>query len=261
MRFLLTNDDGVQSVFLHHLVRALLEAGHALVVAAPKTEQSWIGAAKSRNRPVEATRVELGLGCATWSIDGTPSDCVNIALEHLVSDAEQPDAVISGFNMGMNASLGFIIASGTIGGALEGALHGLPAAALSQDLSNAVFEKVKHGNGHIELELENSLRASALQAAKVLPGILGQTAHNSFTVHNLNFPYPCTSSTPVRRTVPAHVVVPRLFSPAADDGTHRMMFRYGEDHSPEGLLTDRAVLMAGDISHSVLDYRRLGGTL
>jgi 5'-nucleotidase len=58
--------------------------------------------------------------------------------------------------------------------------------------------------------------------------------------------------------VPAHVIVPRLFTPAADDGTHKMVFRYGEDLSPNDLATDRAVLMAGHISHSTLDYTRLG---
>jgi len=62
----------------------------------------------------------------------------------------------------------------------------------------------------------------------------------------------------VRRTMPARVVVPRLFSPAADDGTHRLVFRYGEDLSPPELLTDRGALAAGQISHTILDYTKLG---
>ncbi|MFM9080656.1 MAG: 5'/3'-nucleotidase SurE, partial [Opitutaceae bacterium] len=71
-------------------------------------------------------------------------------------------------------------------------------------------------------------------------------------------PHPCGPATPVRRTVPAHVVVPGLFTPAQDDGTHRLVFRLGDDLSPAEPLTDRAALAAGEISHSVLDYRRLG---
>ena len=66
------------------------------------------------------------LRCPTWTVDGTPSDCVNIALAHLLPPELKPDAVLSGINIGLNASLGFIIASGTIAGAWEGALHGLP---------------------------------------------------------------------------------------------------------------------------------------
>jgi 5'-nucleotidase len=58
--------------------------------------------------------------------------------------------------------------------------------------------------------------------------------------------------------VPARVVVPGLFSPAADDGTHRLIFRHGDDLSPPDLLTDRVALAAGAISHTVLDYKKLG---
>lgn len=158
MNLLVTNDDGIASPFLRELVVALIVAGHAVHVAAPKTEQSWVGAAKSRSRPVHAERLDHNqcragsphpasaapnpasarpafapaFACPTWSIDGTPSDCVNIALDHLIPRTTSIDAVVSGINVGFNASLGFIIASGTIAGAWEGALHGLPAIAFSQ---------------------------------------------------------------------------------------------------------------------------------
>src|ERR1051326_438959 len=125
MRFLVTNDDGIERVFLHELVHAFRAAAHELYVVAPKREQSWIGAAKSRNRPVHAAPADRGFGCPTWIVDGQPSDGVNIAVGHLLPRACTIDAVISGMNVGLNASLGFIIASGTIAGAWEGALHGL----------------------------------------------------------------------------------------------------------------------------------------
>ena len=117
MRLLITNDDGINSVFLHELVHALRQAGHDLYVVAPKHEQSWVGAAKSRNRPVHAASGDRGLGCPTWIVDGTPSDAVNIALDHLLPPGTRPEAVVSGINVGLNASLGFIIASGTIASA------------------------------------------------------------------------------------------------------------------------------------------------
>ena len=60
VRFLVTNDDGIDSIFLHELVHALRAAGHELYVVAPKREQSWVGAAKSRNRAVHAERIDSG---------------------------------------------------------------------------------------------------------------------------------------------------------------------------------------------------------
>jgi 5'-nucleotidase len=256
VRLLLTNDDGIDSVFLHELAGALRGAGHDLFVVAPRHEQSWIGAAKSRNRPVRSDRAAPVAGCPAWVVDGTPSDCVNIALDHLLPAA--PEGVVSGINVGLNASLGFIIASGTVAGAWEGALHGLPAVAFSQDVTFAAYEALKRLGGAPDAELRETLSASANRSARLAPELLAAGRERPFVVHNVNFPFPCRPDTPVRRTVPAHVRVPRLFSPAADDGTHRLIFRAGEDTSPEGLCTDKAALAAGLISHSVLDYTKLG---
>jgi len=256
MRLLLTNDDSIESVFLHELVHALRKAGHETYVVAPKTEQSWIGAAKSRHRPVHSTPEDRGLGCPTWIVDGTPSDCVNIGIAHLLP--ERPDAVVSGINLGFNASIGFMLASGTIAGAFEGAVHGLPAIALSQDLPLEQFEQIRRTKGKASAEVLAVLHASCAHAAKLVPKFAHATAAQSFVVHNVNFPYPCTGDTDVRRTVPARVIIPGLFSPQADDGTHRFVFKLGQDISPAQPLTDRAALATGYISHTILDYTKLG---
>jgi 5'-nucleotidase len=258
MRFLVTNDDGIDSLFLHELVFALLRAGHATYVVAPKREQSWVGAAKSRNRPVHATAADHGLGCPTWVVDGTPSDGINIAVAHLIPAAPAIDAVLSGINIGLNASLGFIIASGTIAGAWEGALHGWPAIAFSQDLTSEAYEKLKAAGDVPDPTLHATLRTSAQHAARLAPALAAATSPRSFIVHNVNFPLPCFPHSEVRPTVPARVIVPGLFTPASDDGTHRLIFRLGDDLSPPTPLTDRAALAAGHISHSVLDYKQLG---
>jgi 5'-nucleotidase len=258
MRFLVTNDDGIASVFMHELVHALKAAGHEPYVVAPKTEQSWIGAAKSRNRPVHATAADRGLGCPTWIVDGTPSDAVNIGVGHLLPRDLHLDGVLSGINIGLNASLGFIIASGTIGGAWEGALHGLPAVAFSQDLTSELYDELKAAGDIPKPDLHTILRVSAAHAAQLAPKLVAATLPHSFIVHNVNFPLPCHPQSEVRRTVPARVVVPGLFSPAADDGTHRLIFRLGDDYSPPEPLTDRTALAQGFISHTVLDYKKLG---
>lgn len=258
MRLLVTNDDSIDSQFLRGLVQELLAEGHSLIVAVPRVEQSWIGAAKSRIRSIESKAEDHGLGCPTWVIDGTPSDCVNIALDHLVPKDWKTDGVISGINVGQNASLGFIIASGTVSGAFEGALHGLPGVSVSQDLNSEAYVHLRVNGGKLEGEMAETLRVTSRLTARIAPRLIAETQPRSFIVHNLNFPHPCSPEARLVRTVPAHVVIPRLFSPAADDGTHRMVFRYGEDLSPAGLLTDRAALAQGLISHSLLDYTRLG---
>ena len=256
MKLLVTNDDGIDSAFLHALVAALREDGHGVFVVAPRIEQSWVGAGKSRSRPVHSVELDRGLGCPTWVVDGTPSDCVNIALDHLLPVA--PEAVISGINLGMNASLGYILGSGTIAGAWEGALHGLPAIAYSQDVSQEAYEQLKIDGGHLDDQMRAVIDVSSRHAARLTSSLLRAGPHYPFVVHNVNFPFPCQVNTPVRRTVPAHMLVPRLFTPQADDGTHRLVFRIGEDVSPPGLVSDRVALAAREISHTVLDYTCLG---
>ncbi len=258
MKLLVTNDDGIHSVFFHELVRGLRAGGHELYLAVPASEQSWTGASKTRSRPVKSALVDRGFGCPTWMLDGTPSDCVNIALAHLLDRSVRIDAVVSGINVGFNCSLGFILASGTVAGAWEGALHGLPAFAFSQDVTEQTYAHLKDHGGEPDGELLATLRASAARAAQLVAEIAPAVPRNSFTVHNVNFPLPCTAATPVRRTVPAQVHVPGLFSPAADDGSHRLVWGSIVDVSPAEPLTDVRCLEQGAISHTVLDYRRLG---
>ena len=259
MRLLVTNDDGLESVFLHELVHALLAASHQLAVVAPLGEQSWIGAAKSRHRPVRSARADCGFGCPTWSVDGTPSDCVNIALAHLLpADGPLIEGVVSGINIGRNTSLAFIPASGTIGGAWEGALHGLPAAAVSQEVAPADFEHLRNHGGRPPEALHATVRISAAHAAAFIPTLLAQTPARGFVVHNFNYPFPCRADAPVCRTVPARRLLPRLFGAPDDAGLHRFAYNPGEDVSPAEPLTDNAALATGAISHTVLDYTRLG---
>jgi 5'-nucleotidase len=258
MKLLVTNDDGINSLFFQELVRGLQAAGHELYIAVPASEQSWTGASKTRSRPVKCAAVDRGFGCPTWMLDGTPSDCVNIALAHLLGPDVKLDGVVSGINIGFNCSLGFILASGTVAGAWEGALHGYPAAAFSQDVSEEVYASLKEQGGSPGPELLATLRASAARAAGFVGELFPNMGRNSFTVHNFNFPIPCGADTPVCRTVPARVHVPGLFGPAADDGSHRLVWGNIIDVSPPEPLTDVKCLEQGRISHAVLDYRKLG---
>jgi 5'-nucleotidase len=256
MKLLVTNDDGIGSPFLHELIHALRAAGHELYIVAPASEQSWTGASKTRSRPVKSAAVDRGLGCPTWIVDGTPSDCVNIALAHLLPG--KVEGVVSGINVGFNCTLAFIIASGTVAGAWEGALHGLPAMAVSQDVAEETYYRLKEHGGVPEGELLATLKVSAALAARLAGELLSATPPRSFTVHNVNFPRPCRPDTVVKRTVPAHFFAPGLFTPADDQGRHQLIWTEGENVSPAEPLNDLACVEAGFISHSVLDYRKLG---
>lgn len=123
MRILVTNDDGILSPGLDSLVRVARRFGEVFVVA-PDVERSGVSHAITLTEPLRAR--EMGPGC--WALSGTPADCVFIGLNHLLPS--RPDLVLAGVNRGPN--LGFdVLYSGTVGGAMEGTIQGLPAVAFS----------------------------------------------------------------------------------------------------------------------------------
>ena len=128
---LVTNDDGIESAFLHRLVEALLP--HFRVsVAAPVLEQSWTGRSMTRHGELEAIHSSSHFpdSVEAWAISGTPTDCVNIALGNLLP--KKPDIVLSGINIGFNTTESLVLSSGTVAGAIEGVLWDLPAMAFSK---------------------------------------------------------------------------------------------------------------------------------
>ena len=139
MRILLTNDDGIGAPGLHALAEALAAHGHEVVVAAPAKEQSGMAHALTVRRDIEV-RADEGFGHAAteaWSIDGTPTDCVKIYLEAMAKRENWPELVISGVNKGANLGTD-VLYSGTVGGATEGYMHGVPAVALSLDVHSSL---------------------------------------------------------------------------------------------------------------------------
>jgi 5'-nucleotidase len=139
-------------------------------------------------------------------------------------------------------------------------LHGLPGLAFSQDLSVEVYTDLKDRGGQPDDTLRATLKISAIHAARLVGELVAATPPASFIAHNINFPYPCRPDSDCRRTVPARMIIPGLFGPAQDDGTHRFVFHLGQDLSPAEPLTDHAALARGFISHTILDYKLLGRT-
>ena len=132
MKILLTNDDGIDGAGLWAMARAL--KNFEVVIAAPMHQQSGVAHAMTIHRMMEYRRVENSV-CEAWAIDGTPTDCVKIYLEAMA--AEKFDAVISGINDGANLATD-VLYSGTVGGALEGFLHDIPALAVSRDIASGI---------------------------------------------------------------------------------------------------------------------------
>jgi 5'-nucleotidase len=251
---LVTNDDGIDSAFLKHLVEALLPV-FRVSVAAPASEQSWIGRAMTRRGEIEVRErvADFGGAAHAWAIGGTPSDCVNIALGNLLESL--PDIVLSGINIGYNTTETLILCSGTIAGAVEGAQWGLPAVAFSKTIPNELFKAIRVPDGEIPQALDASLRTAAEHAARIAKDSLA-TPTALGTVVNINFPFQTFADTEIRKTYPAKIKLGSLFEATAP-GKYRFAFRHGipTETDPN---TDRAALAAGYISRSVLDFSRVG---
>lgn len=123
-RILVTNDDGIHSAGIIALAEALRALGDVTVVA-PAHEMSAASHSLTLTRPL---RIEM-IDDAHYSIDGTPTDCVTLAMNKILKE-KLPDIVLSGINKGGN--LGDDVSySGTVAGALEASIYGLPGIAVS----------------------------------------------------------------------------------------------------------------------------------
>jgi 5'-nucleotidase len=131
-RILVTNDDGVRSDGIHALARAVSRLGEIFIVA-PHIEASAIGHALTLRRPLRVER----LGERVYEVDGTPTDCVNVAITRILEGT--PDLILSGINKGYNLG-DDVTYSGTVAGAMEGALLGLPSIAVSLERSRTGYD-------------------------------------------------------------------------------------------------------------------------
>src|SRR5262245_52669680 len=120
---LVTNDDGVHAAGLAALASALEDLGDVDVVA-PDREQSAVGHALTLHRPLRVTQIAE----RRFSVNGTPSDCVNLAVLGLLP--ERPVLVASGINHGSNLG-DDVTYSGTVSAAMEGTLLGVPSMPVS----------------------------------------------------------------------------------------------------------------------------------
>jgi 5'-nucleotidase len=124
---LLTNDDGINAPGIKHLWEVVHPYADVAIVA-PHKERSGAGLSITWTKPLHIHPVRWENNTPAWSINGTPADCVKMALAVLLD--KKPDMVISGINCGTNAG-NTVLYSGTIGGAIEGVFKGIPGIAFS----------------------------------------------------------------------------------------------------------------------------------
>ena len=129
MRILITNDDGINAPGLkvmHDIATALAGSDGEVWTVAPAFEQSGVGHCISYTHPMMVSQ----MGERRYAVQGSPADCVLVGVHDVMKDA-LPDLVLSGVNRGNNSAENAVY-SGTVGAAMEAALQGVPAIALSQ---------------------------------------------------------------------------------------------------------------------------------
>lgn len=251
MKFLISNDDGVHAPGLLALYHALSKVGEVTVVA-PAAKQSGCGSAINILQPLYTHQLASGF----IAVNGTPADCIYLALHELYRDIEF-DCVVTGINSGANLGQD-VLFSGTFGAALTAQLHGIPAIATS-----LVGGAIK-GNGQ---DNACDYQIAAEEIAKLLTDtpILAEIKRLPYYVLNVNIPDVKSSDdikgrkithlghSPLARPV-HHVIDPRgrdaywlslrkcQHSPQSEVNN--------DDHEPLTIYTDGQAVAAGYVSLS-----------
>jgi 5'-nucleotidase len=135
MRILVTNDDGIHAPGLEVCIEIARALSDDVWIVAPETDQSGVAHSLSLNDPLRLREV----GDKRYAVKGTPTDCVIMGVRSILVD-HRPDLVLSGVNRGQNVAED-VSYSGTIAGAIEGTILGIPSIALSQAYGQDTREK------------------------------------------------------------------------------------------------------------------------
>lgn len=239
MRILITNDDGINApglAVLHRIATTLAGPQGAVWTVAPAFEQSGVGHCISYTHPMMIAKLDA----RRYAAEGSPADCVLAAIHDVMADAP-PDLVLSGVNRGNNSAENALY-SGTLGGAMEAALQGIPAVALSQYL------------GPDNVQAANPFEAAEVMGADIIRRLLPQMTADRADYrlfYNVNFPpVPAAQVKGVRKAAQGFrrdtrfSVEPHL-SPS---GRRFLWIRGGEQHRPTAPGTDAALNLDGYVS-------------
>lgn len=166
MKILVSNDDGIDSIGIYHLVQTLKEIGEVTVVA-PLKEQSAVGHAITMQVPLRVIKFYKNNEFFGYAVDGTPADCVKMGIRNIMN--ESPDIVVSGINHGSNTATN-VIYSGTVSAAREAAIMDVPSIAISV---------TSHGAKHFSF---------AAEIAKMFSLLIKEKGLQKGTMLNINVP-------------------------------------------------------------------------
>lgn len=245
MNILVTNDDGCDSPLLIPFLDALkLESwAKQITPVIPDQEQSWISSAMHRFKPIKATKRLFGVH-EGYALDGFPSDCTSIGISNLGSSPF--DMVLSGINFGINAGLPFYLCSGTVGGAVQGFLLGLPSIAISAHVPRE-FWPLKNENPKLLFsEYHAEWKNIALASARTVRKIIQAKAHKECDLISINIPWNASAD--------AEIVVTEI-----ERGAFKQIFRKIDEDVYLHRITDEDVIieaqsdtsLAGDL-HTVV---------
>lgn len=165
---LITNDDGIHAPGLKHLWNSLKDIANITIIA-PREEQSCVGLSVTIRYPLRIEKNELFHNTPSWSVSGTPADCVKLALSVILENP--PDLILSGINRGTNAGRNLLY-SGTVAGVIEGVMHDVPGIAFS---------------------CYDYLNPNYADAEKFIPGIIRHALKHPLpkgSLLNVNIPHP-----------------------------------------------------------------------
>ncbi len=158
---LLVNDDGIQSIGLLALKKRLERLGKVIIVA-PEKERSGIGKALTAYGHVKINETRLSDGSKAYAITGTPAEAFLLGMNKILKHA--PDMLVAGINLGPNLGIDDMLNSGTLGAALEAAIHQVPAIAVSYCVQKILDQPTwKDKVTSEELELTAALAEKAVQ--------------------------------------------------------------------------------------------------
>ncbi|WP_375699623.1 5'/3'-nucleotidase SurE [Pseudophaeobacter sp. TrK17] len=239
MRILITNDDGISApglVVLEQIAQDLAGPDGEVWTVAPAFEQSGVGHCISYTRPSMLSQ----LGPRRYAAEGSPADCV-LAGIHVAMKDNRPDLVLSGVNRGNNSAENALY-SGTLGGAMEAALQGIPAIGLSQYF------------GPHNKDLDDPFEAAAQHGAEVVRKVLAaepQDQQDYRLFYNINFPPVPADAVKGTRVVRqgfrrgTHFSAEEQLSP---NGRRYLWIRGGDQHIQTAPDSDASVNLNGYIS-------------
>ncbi len=167
MLIFLTNDDGIYAPGLEAMEKALGRLGEVCIVA-PAVEQSGVGHSITFLSPLMAKEVFDGERRRGWAVEGSPADCVKLGLAEFCP--RRPDLLVSGLNGGLNLGIN-VLYSGTVAGATEGAICGIPSVAVS-----------------LEYDERARFDEAAELAVRLVEQIWQQQDADSHRLYNINIP-------------------------------------------------------------------------